>query len=497
MVEYYRDIDEATHDHIEPDKKVYNVITCAADLLDLNRDETISLTDKKKFIDYAHTHKEKNMIELFKHFNFPVPETEEEKEDQRFCLRLLYKKDIKGKLVPRENIFYNEKSKKGYKNFLDSSFTIIDNETVNDNKSKKNANKEETLENLSKMKKIKKLDRSIDNLRKSISSKSFCNNNGELNEEETTSINKLKYTLCIKHYGEQLGFKDLKKISLEEVTSLGQIYYIIKMASQENNNFNNPFNNCNMNNNENMKNDDYITVINGVIYKKKKKRSFIDKLIRNFRIADNNFGLLSIKDNESQILFNNLCNYDYGSKNNNNKIQETDSQKLLAEFNKIILESQKNYLNNNDNNDSLKAKATERNNESRYGKLGDNAICDEYRLILILKGKRIDFTDKRGKRNLNLFYFKFYLENRLLNTVEVIFNENVAKEKSSKFKKIMSQVKINEEVIMAFAYYPIIYFNNKHNNYELPPSGVESVYYIDSSKENEKVIKVYEEANKI
>ena len=117
-------------------------------------------------------------------------------------------------------------------------------------------------------------------------------------------------------------------------------------------------------------------------------------------------------------------------------------------------------------------------------------------LILILKGKRIDFTDKRGKRNINQFFFKFYLEKKLLKTVEVIFDENVVKGNTIKFNKVMRQIKFNEEIIIVFAYDPTIYSNIKYKKYELPPSAIEFVYYIDSSKENPKVIEIFNEINK-
>ena len=254
-----------------------------------------------------------------------------------------------------------------------------------------------------------------------------------------------------------------------------------------------------MNNDDNNNDDNIRFNHNNIIIKnnnEQQKKSFINKLIKNSRIAENNFGLLYIKEKESQVVFKNIFDYKYDKNIYNNKEKETDSQKLLDKFQKIILESQKSNLNNNNDCDLMTSNSTEMNNQSRYGELGDNSLYDNYGLILILRGKRIDFTDRCGKRNPEQFFFKFYFENKLLNTVEVIFNDKVAKQKESKFKTIMKQVKRNQEFIMVFSYYPIIYFNNKYNNYELPASGVECVYYIDSSIENEKVIEIYKEANK-
>ena len=184
------------------------------------------------------------------------------------------------------------------------------------------------------------------------------------------------------------------------------------------------------------------------------------------------------------------------SKNNN---KENDSQILLNKFKKLQINAQKNNEINNSNNssnNSIVFNNSKKNNQSIYGDLGDTLLYNNNRLILVMKGKRIDFTDIEGKKNRNKFYFKFYVENKLLNTVEVIHNTNVAKEVISKFKKIMGKIKMNEEVIIAFAYNPTFYFNIKYLKYDIPRSGVESVYYIDSSKENPKVTEIYEYINK-
>ena len=112
-----------------------------------------------------------------------------------------------------------------------------------------------------------------------------------------------------------------------------------------------------------------------------------------------------------------------------------------------------------------------------------------------MKGKRIDYTDLLGE-NRGKYFYKFYVENKLLNTMEVIFNPNVAKEEFTKFKNIMNKIKINEEIIIVFAYNPTLYFNIRYMNYDFPQSGVESVFYIDCSKENPNVEKIFEEINK-
>ena len=164
----------------------------------------------------------------------------------------------------------------------------------------------------------------------------------------------------------------------------------------------------------------------------------------------------------------------------------------------MIHKKKKEIYNNNLNssNNSIRLNNYKINNQSIYGNLGDTLLYNNNRLILVMKGKRIDFTNLEGKKNRNNFYFKFYVENKLLNTVEVLYNSNIAKIDINKFKNIMGKVKMNEEIIIAFAYNATLYFHIKYLKYIIPSSGVESVYYIDSSKENPKVTEIYEYINK-
>ena len=213
-----------------------------------------------------------------------------------------------------------------------------------------------------------------------------------------------------------------------------------------------------------------------------------------------NFGFPFVKPGESQLLIKDLCDIkiESNNENNNNIAKVTDSQILSNQFNNINLTSQKNNekYNNNNSNPFNNCYLRRRNHESQYGECGNSLLFDDFRLVLILKGKRIDYTDWDGVKNRNKYYFRFYVEDKLLNTVEVIFNQNVAKEDLSKFKNVMSKVKINEEIIVVFAYNPTLYFNIRKMKYSPPPSGVESVFYIDSSKENPNVTKIFEELNK-
>ena len=499
MAEFYRDRNDATRIYDEEESKtVYNMIRCAGDLLDLDHNQNLTLFNKNEFVKYAQEHGEMNMIDLFKHFHFPIPQTEEEKEDPRFCLHLLYKKDFSGKLIPRENIYYCEKNIKDYRSPLKTNYSILEDDTSFDNKLIKPLNKEQ---NLGKMKKKIKLDKTIHNLRKTIGTKKLSNiNDLSINDEKNVKL--LKFNLCMKYYSKQLGFKELKKIQLNEISSLGQIYYIIKSAGNESETFNNPFKNYKINSlygdfdenkdEENAYNFGDVSINNR---KEEPKKSFIELLLKNYRIADNSFGYLSVKKGESQILFNNLLEMSDSLNESIKENKESDSQLLLKTFNRLQLASKnfKNKINSEKDSIDLYLSKINNNNELKFENFGNSLLYDDNRLVLILKGKRIDFTDKFGKKNRNHYYFRFYVENKLLNAVEVIFNQNVAKEELVKFKRIMNQVKINDEVVIAFAYNPTLYFNIRFMNYDFPPSGVESVFYIDSSIENQNVIKIFEE----
>ena len=453
MVEYYRGRNEATCSFSQSDeRKIFNVMTCAADFLDINQDNVMPLINQKEFIEYSLEHGEKNMIDLFKHFHFPVPETEEEKKDPRFFPNLLYKKGPKGNLIPRENVYYCQKHIKGYNNPFKSSFTE---RTKIDNKSFKQIEREDNLE---RMKNRIILNKSIDFLSNRVSTDATYNN--KINENEN-SVKLLKYCLCIKYYAELFNFKELNKISSDEVSTIGQIYYLVKRAPKKNDNIDEEVYN--------------FSIIEKRTKKEEPKESFIDELVKNFRIACDYYSYLLVKPEETQIIWGN------------------DSQTFLNKFGKIKGD---NNINNANKDLIINNNPFQINNGSKYGNVGNNVKNDDNILILILKGKRIDFTDKRGKRNINQFFFKFCLEKKLLKTVEVIFDENVVKGNTIKFNKVMRQIKFNEEIIIVFAYDPTIYSNIKYKKYELPPSAIEFVYYIDSSKENPKVIEIFNEINK-
>ena len=56
MVQFYKNRNEASGLFVKENKELYNIITCPADIFDLDHNETLSLVDKKKFKEYALNH---------------------------------------------------------------------------------------------------------------------------------------------------------------------------------------------------------------------------------------------------------------------------------------------------------------------------------------------------------------------------------------------------------------------------------------------------------
>ena len=480
--------------YVKIDKKEDNVPSSYNELSHaIEKSQTFSLNNRKRIEEYALLNPDKNMIDIYRHFNFPVPETEEEKSDPRFEIHILYKFNSKGEKVPRENIFYNTKYNKGYKNPLDKSYSFCD--APQGNNYEFEHNKESDLRQL------KRLNNTINSTQKKIGRKSFIDfDDMQKNQKD---IEKIQFTMCIRYYYQYFKKKEITEITKDDITSLGHVYYVIKAAEKYPELFNNPFEICQiwkMDNNNTINNKEVNLLNINVIHKEKPKYDFITTLIKNWRIADINFGYLTSKVGFKNIVMKNLDEIKMNSQNENDENgSKTESQKLLEDFEKLKLKSQMSKSGgevSQKSNYSFLNFYIPNNNQIIYENKGNSLLYDAYRIILILKGKRIITKDLEGKKIKRKFYFKFYLEEKLLNKVEVIYNQNVSKMQEEEFKKIMKSIKENEEVIMVFAYNPSIYFNYSSGNYEGPiGGGVECVYYIDSSKENPNVEKIFKEIN--
>ena len=472
MVQYFKNRFDTSGFFSKENPKIYNFVTCAGDFLD--NDVSMSIMDDTKFKEYAYAHPEKNMVELFQIFNFPVPSNEKEKHDPRFCNDILYERDLDGNLIPRENIYYCEKFVKGYKSPLKpSSYSILSERTLIDQSFDKE-------KNFDKLPKRKKLDNTINNLQRTVR-KSFQSMN-EFHKNKQ-NLKKLRYEYCIRYYMKELGNKELDEIILDDVNSLGKIYYIIKTAI-ETDYLNNPFrcfdsnpifNDTQFRYDENIINNECIIQPHMICQNQKKvkiKKVNIDALVKNANLCEYNFGFTAV--------------------------EKGDSQKIIENFSKIKLESQKSNFdtncdkkktiisNNNDSNMSNMPNISKNSNISISDNNGTSLLIDDYHLLLMLKGKRM-----KGYNNIKTkgFYFTFFIENKPLIIVEVVFSDKVSRVNKEKFNDFMKNIKIDEEVIIVFGYNPTKYFDVESGNYHKPI--YEKLFFIDSSKLNPKVQEIF------
>ena len=461
MVHYFKNRFDASGFFTKENPKIYNFITGVGDFLD--DEKSLSLMDDTKFKEYALAHPEKNMIELYEAFNFPIPSNEQEKRDPRFRNDILYKKDSKGNLIPRENIYYCEKHIKGYKSPLKpaSSYTILNDDEISIDQSLiKPKDKENNFDSIQKR---KKLDDTIIVLQKSVR-KSFASMK-ELNRNKE-NIKQLRYEYCKRYYMNQFGNKQLEKITLDEVNALGKVYYIIKTA-QETDYLVNPFLNLDINpilyeNNNN--NTGNIFQQQFMVCKKKEiiKKVNINALLKNANVSENKFGFLSIEKGDSQKIINEIIN------------AQLESQKNSGDSSCITMKS---YTSNN--NDSGIKYSQSKNN-------GNSLLINDYHILLTLKGKKMKGTNSKKNQS---FYFSFFIENKPLINVEVAFSSKVSKINWEKFCNVMKSIKFGEDVIIVFGYNPTKYFDIESGNYHMPL--YEKVFFIDSSKSNPKVSEIF------
>ena len=121
---------------------------------------------------------------------------------------------------------------------------------------------------------------------------------------------------------------------------------------------------------------------------------------------------------------------------------------------------------------------------------GNNILFDEHTLFLILKVKRIKYDDILSG---NQYYFKFYVEDTLIPApIKIKFYCNCSRNKIEHFHYVMQQIKINEEVYLAFAFNPTFYFDNTFFIFQNNDIW-EYVFYIDCSKANPKIEQIFHE----
>jgi hypothetical protein len=379
-----------------------------------------------KIRQYAIKHPEENMVQLFSRFDYPIPRTKEEFEDPKFNASFFFERDEKGNIVPIENIYWKEKYDKNFQNPMDSFYSLL--EDQNEYQREK-ASLPLLEEKFKKSQKRKIFDKSksknkVDKVRKSFR----CSPNKINDVERKTKI----YKACLRHYSNQLNNKLINEITLDNITNLGQIYYIIKTVSDSI-----------KKQNTNMENDNNIlSNVQGEEKKELYEIKYISSLIRNSIIAKNKFGPFSWVKGDSQI--------------------------IGEEIGKIKLETQ-----------------------SLLGIKPNNILFDENTLFLLLKGKRIKYDDVlSGNQN----YFKFLIEEKLIpSPIKVKFYSKCCRDKIEKYHSIMDKIKINEELLLAFAFNPTYYFDNYNLSYQNNNGIWEYVYYIDSSKAGPRVEEIFNE----
>ena len=401
------------------DKPLIRFITCGRDLLN---DSYYEMVNDSKLKDYAIKHPEKNMVQLFDQFNYPVPKTKEELDDPKFNASYLFKKDDKGNLIPRPNIYCNKSQ-----NSMDSSYSLLKDLKVyarpktkaylNEYKIKKNI-KRKKLEKSKSHSKIKN-----GKVRKSYNSKD------NLVDKETA------YKRCMKHYCEKLNNLRIQEIKLANIKSLGQLYYIIKMA-------NNPGEQYSY-----LKNSDNYIYSEDRTQEEKKavsKINYINYLLKNCQEAKDRYGPFSWIKGDSQL------------------IGEAIGRLKLETQTKLDIRS-------------------------------SNVLFDEHTVFLILKAKRIHYIDVlKG----HPYYFNFYVGNQLIPTpVKVKYYTMGSRQKVENFDDLMGKIKINDELIIAFALNPTLKFYERFIQYEIIDKK-EGVHYLDSSKTNVLVEEIFNEINK-
>jgi hypothetical protein len=165
-------------------------------------------------------------------------------------------------------------------------------------------------------------------------------------------------------------------------------------------------------------------------------------------------------------------------------------------------------------NDEVSMESIKNNNKS-LNKIDQNNL-NEYDIMLLLKGRRIrgqtsenikeliayikrnnyfeDGNNNRKKEE-KKYFFRLFIGDIPLAPVEIINNAKKSNISTLDFEKIMDKVKIQEEIIIAFVYNPIYYFDINTGKYKGNNSDYQKIYFIDCSKNNPKLYDLYLQIN--
>ena len=453
-------------------KKFFRIMRRPSDLYDIQEDnDSNSLINEKKIIEYARKYPEKTNIQIFKELGYPVPEGSQI-NNERMYPEMFYEKNDSGQLVPKKNIFCKKNNDQKNENLQKSFCSIINSPNLDDSLlySKKSPIKNK---NITSQKKLKGTN--PNNSRKS----AFFMTRKEENETKL-----FKY--CMSYYCNVLKYSSEQKKSIfDSIQSLGEIYFLMKFSTFD----------CEFN--YSSKNSSVIK-----IFPKKQSKEFLNSVLKLLNWAKNNNEV-----SEKYFLYRDLSftqlakdfsqNLNLLSKSSNDDI----IMKSIREENEI-----------NDDDLIMKSIKIEKSQEKNNNKIS----LEEYDILLMLKAKRIKGQINRQLNELiSIMKRTYYFENRdnnnnkeekkyifrleigtaLLAPVEIINNEKKSNISDGNFKKIMDDVKIGETIILAFAYNPIHYFDINNGKYKGDSSDCQKIYFIDTSKNNPKLIDVFAQIN--
>ena len=412
-----------------------------------------SLIDTKPILEYAEKNPDKNNLEIFQHFGFPVP-VGSQINNERLCPPMFYKKDEKGNIIPKKNIICRKNKYKQLEESQSLSFLLEESQVTNYSK----LPKIQYNSNNKKRTPIKK------NIKKLINTSKIVIENEITKEQKEIK----QFELCMNYFYRLFGQSNPYEIPFESIQSLGQIYYLLKY----------PIYNIFKNNGKKSKEIEIVNINN-----LSSDKQYIKKLFNINQISEKIFIKSNNVFSETQLAeeFNNKVNI----------YSDTD----------IIMDSIINENNKNENVDINKIIVINQI---------DSSLINKYHLIFLLKAKKVhvmgDDYDmqnlvyqtniKKSSENINdvlrKYYFSFYLGNQPLAPVELRNKEKLSKIGDSEFYKLMDNIKYGEPIIIAFDYCPIYYFNINRGTFNLKTNAYHMVFFIDCSKKNSQLSNIYE-----
>ena len=465
-MQFYFNRNKNNGNFTKENKKFFRIMRRPSDLYDIQEDnDSNSLINEKKIIEYARKYPEKTNIQIFKELGYPVPEGSQI-NNERMYPEMFYEKNEIGELVPKKNIFCKKNNDQKNENLQKSFCSIINSPNLDDSLlySKKSPIKNK---NRTSQKKLKE-----SNLNISRKSAIFITRK----EENETKL----FKCCMNYYCNILkDFSEQKKSIFNSIQSIGEIYFLLKFSTFD------------YEVNYSSKNSSIIK-----IFPKKQSKEFLNSVLKLLNWAKNNNEV-----SEKYFLYRDLSLTQLAkdfSQNLNLLSKRSDDD--------IIMKSirEENEINDDVIMESIK------NEKSQEKK--NKISLDEYDILLMLKAKRIkgqvnrqlnellsimkktyyyENKNNNNKKEEKKYVFRFEFGTARLAPVEIINNEKKSNISDGDFKKIMDSVKIGETIILAFAYNPIHYFDINNGKYKGDSSDCQKIYFIDCSKNNQKLNDVF------